>query len=386
MKVNAEPMNTNLWTNWFKVGVFFIAVGAVVAIYRFIFGIGAVTNLSDGSPWGLWIAFDVVIGIALAAGGFTTAALVYIFNKGKYSPLVRPAVLTAMLGYGLAGFSIVLDVGRWWQVYNPVLPGNWQGNSAMFEVAICVMLYLTILIIEFIPVATERWKKNDKGFLKTISVFIEPLLNKIILLFIILGVVVSTLHQSSLGSLMLLAKYKLHPLWFTPWLPLMFLISAIAVGFPVVVVESTISSRTFKTKPENHLLKGLLKFTPWVLGLYLILRIWDVIYYGKISMLLSTMGLLYVVELSLFAIIPLILLNLKSYKDNPGKMMNISMFIIAGLMLNRLNTYLIAFKTRPGWGAYFPSIGEILISTMLISILFVGYKVLANYFPVLTKE
>ncbi|MCK5221663.1 MAG: Ni/Fe-hydrogenase cytochrome b subunit, partial [Candidatus Aminicenantes bacterium] len=322
MKVNAEPMNTNLWTRWFKVGVFFIAVGAVVMIYRFIFGIGAVSNLSDGSPWGLWIAFDVVIGIALAAGGFTTAALVYIFNKGKYSPLVRPAVLTAMLGYGLAGFSIVLDVGRWWQVYNPVLPGNWQGNSAMFEVAICVMLYLSILIIEFIPVATERWKKNDKGFLKKISVFIEPLLNKVILLFIILGVVVSTLHQSSLGSLMLLAKYKLHPLWFTPWLPLMFLISAIAVGFPVVVVESTISSRTFKTKPENHLLKGLLKFTPWVLGLYLILRIWDVIYYGKISMLLSTMGLLYIVELSLFAIIPLILLNLKSYKENPGKMMN----------------------------------------------------------------
>lgn len=386
MKVNAEPMNKNLWTSWFKVGVFFIAVGAIVVIYRFIFGIGAVSNLSDGSPWGLWIAFDVVIGIALAAGGFTTAALVYIFNKGKYSPLVRPAVLTAMLGYGLAGFSIVLDVGRWWQIYNPLLPGNWQGNSAMFEVAICVMLYLSILIIEFIPVMTERWKKNDKGFLKKISVFIEPLLNKIILLFIILGVVVSTLHQSSLGSLMLLAKYRLHPLWFTPWLPLMFLISAIAVGFPVVVAESTISSRTFRTKPENHLFKGLLKFTPWVLGLYLILRLWDVVYYGKISLLFSTMGLLYIVELSLFAIIPLILLNLKSYKNDPGKMMNISMLIIAGLMLNRLNTYLIAFKTRPGYGAYFPSLGEILISAMLVSILFVGFKVLANYFPVLTKE
>lgn len=386
MKVHAEPMNKKLWTPWFKVGVFFIAVGAVVAIYRFIFGIGAVTNLSDGSPWGLWIAFDVVIGIALAAGGFTTAALVYIFNKGKYSPLVRPAVLTAMLGYGLAGMSIVLDVGRWWQIYNPILPENWQGNSAMFEVALCVMIYLAILILEFIPVLTEKWRKNEKGFLKKISDFIEPLLNKIIIFFIILGVVVSTLHQSSLGSLMLLAKYKLHPLWFTPWLPLMFLISAIAVGFPVVVVESNISSRSFRLKPENHLFKGLLKFTPWVLGLYLILRLWDIIYYGKISLLFSTMGILYIVELSLFAIIPLILLNLKSYKENPRKMMNISMLIIAGLMLNRLNTYLIAFKTRPGWGAYFPSVGELLISAMLVSILFVGYKVLANYFPVLSKD
>ena len=379
-------MNKKLWTPWFKLGVFLIAVGGVIAIYRFVFGIGAVTNLSDGSPWGLWIAFDVVIGIALAAGGFTTAALVYIFNKGKYSPLVRPAVLTAMLGYGLAGFSIVLDVGRWWQIYNPVLPENWQGNSAMFEVAICVMLYLSILIIEFIPVLTERWRKNEKGFLKKISDFIEPLLNKVIILFIILGVVVSSLHQSSLGSLMLLAKYKLHPLWFSPWLPLMFLISAIAVGFPVVVTESTISSRTFRIKPENHLFNGLLKFTPWALGFYLILRLWDIIYYGKISMLFSLMGLLYLIELSLFAIIPLILLNLKSYKGKPGKMLNISILIIAGLMLNRLNTYLIAFKTRPGWGAYFPSIGEILISAMLVSMLFVGFKVLANYFPVLSKE
>ncbi len=386
MKVHAEPMNKKLWTPWFKLGVFLIVIGAVVAIYRFVFGIGAVSNLSDGSPWGLWIAFDVVIGIALAAGGFTTAALVYIFNKGKYSPLVRPAVLTAMLGYALAGTSIVLDVGRWWQVYNPVLPGNWQGNSAMFEVAICVMLYLSILIIEFIPTMIERWKKNDKGFLKRISVFIEPLLNKIILLFIILGVVVSTLHQSSLGSLMLLAKYKLHPLWFSPLLPLMFLISAIAVGFPVVVVESTISSRTFKIKSEHHLFKGMLKFTPWVLGFYLILRVWDIIYYGKLSLLFSTMGLLFIVELSLFAIIPIILLNLRSYKKNPGKMMNISILIIAGLMLNRLNVYLIAFKTRPGWGAYFPSVGEILISAMLVSILFVGYKILANYFPVLSKD
>lgn len=386
MKVNAEPMNKNLWTKGFKFGVLIIAIGAVIAIYRFIFGIGAVSNLSDGSPWGLWIAFDVVIGIALAAGGFTTAALVYIFNKGKYSPLVRPAVLTAMLGYGLAGTSIVLDIGRWWQVYNPLLPGNWQGNSAMFEVAICVMLYLSILVIEFIPVMAEKWKKNEKGFLKKIAGFIEPLLNKIIMLFIILGVVVSTLHQSSLGSLMLLAKYKLHPLWFSPWLPLMFLISAIAVGFPVVVLESTLSARTFNRKPESNLFRGILKFTPWVLGFYLILRLWDIIYYGKVSMLFSKMGLLFIFELSLFAIIPIILLSLKSYKNNPAKLFNISILIIAGLMLNRFNTYLIAFKTRPGWGAYFPSIGEIMISAMLISILFVGYKVLANYFPVLEKE
>jgi Ni/Fe-hydrogenase subunit HybB-like protein len=185
---------------------------------------------------------------------------------------------------------------------------------------------------------------------------------------------------------MLLAKYKLHPLWFSPWLPLMFLISAIAVGFPVVVVESTLSARSFNRKPEGSLFKGILKFTPWVLGFYLILRLWDIIYYGKVSMLISKMGLLFILELSLFAIIPIILLSLKSYKNNPAKLFNISVLIIAGLMLNRFNTYLVAFKTRPGWGAYFPTVGEIMVSAMLISILFVGYKILANYFPVLEKE
>lgn len=385
MKVDAVPMNKKLWTPGFKLGVFFIALGAIVLLIRFIWGIGAVTNLSDGAPWGIWIAFDVVIGIALAASGFTAAALIYVFNKGEYSPLIRPAVLTAMFGYGLAGFSIVVDVGRWWQIYNPILPENWQGNSAMFEVAICVMTYLTILVIEFIPTLTEQWRKKEKGFLKKISDIIEPLLNKVIMLFILLGIVVSTLHQSSLGSLMLLTKYKLHPLWFSPWLPLMFLLSAIAVGFPMIVVESSLCARTFKRKPETKLLAGILKFTPWLLGLYLILRIWDILYYGKTALLLSKWGILFILEISIFAIIPIILLIKTPKKPTNSRLFTISTLIVSGLILNRFDTYLIAFKLRPGW-SYFPSLGELAVSAMMVSVLFVGFKIFANYFPVLQKE
>ena len=163
------PMRRKLWTPVFSTGVGIIVVGAIVTIVRLVFGLGAITNLSDGFPWGIWIAFDVVVGIALAAGGFVTAAVVYVLNKGKYSPLVRPAVLTALLGYAMAAFGVFVDVGRWWQLYNPFLPENWQGSSALFEVCICVMTYLLVLTVEFTPILTDKWRKRPDGILKRIS-------------------------------------------------------------------------------------------------------------------------------------------------------------------------------------------------------------------------
>ncbi len=385
MKIDAAPMKKKLWTKGFNIGVVLIVIGAIFLLIRFIFGLGAITNLSDGMPWGLWIAFDVVCGIALAAGGFTTAALVYIFNKGKYSPLVRPAILTALFGYALAGFGVFFDVGRWWQIYNPLLPQNWQGNSALFEVSLCVMAYLVVLLIEFIPTLTEQWSKNERGFLKSISGIIGPVLNKVVIIFVILGVVISTLHQSSLGSVMLLAKHNLHILWWTPWLPLMFLISAIAVGFPMVVFESTLSAKTFGRKQETKILSSLVKITPWILGIYLILRIWDVVYYGKIKYLGSKWGLLFLIEISLFAIIPIIMFLNEKKRNDPKCLFRMSTMVIIGLILNRFNTYLFAYSPRPGW-QYFPSIGEIMVSVSMVSILFVGYKIVSNYFPVLERQ
>lgn len=385
MKVNAAPMNQRLWTPWFTFGVLVIAIGLVVTIYRFVFGIGAVTNLSDGYPWGLWIVFDVVTGIALAAGGFTMAALVYIFNRGQYSPLVRPALLTALLGYGLASFAIVLDVGRWWQVYNPALPANWQGNSPLFEVSLCVMTYLTVLFLEFVPVMAERWKDRESGFLKAIADKVAPVLNKILIVLIILGVVISTLHQSSLGAVMLIAFNRIHPLWHSPLLPLFFLLSAIAVGFPMVVFESVLSARTFKRKVETDILAKLAKIIPWILGLYLVAKVFDLAYFGEFALLFSSWGLLFIVENLMLAVIPLIMFLRPSVRNSVHKLFGASVLMVLGLILNRFNTYLLTYAPRPGWD-YFPSFGELAVTAMIIAMVFVGYKILANYFPVLSKE
>ncbi|MCB0283034.1 MAG: Ni/Fe-hydrogenase cytochrome b subunit [Calditrichae bacterium] len=385
MKVNAAPMNQKIWTPWFTVGVIFIALGAIVTLYRFIFGIGAVTNLSDGVPWGIWIAFDVVTGIALAAGGFTMAALIYIFNRGQYSPLVRPALITALLGYGIAAFSIMLDVGRWWQLYNPLLPRSWQGNSPLFEVSLCVMTYLTVLILEFVPIAAEKYKDSDNAFLKSLANKLGPVVNKALLFLIILGVVISTLHQSSLGSVMLVAVARIHPLWHTAWLPFLFLVSAIAVGFPVVVIESFVSAKAFKRSFEAGILSKLVKVTPWFLAIYGVVRYSDIIISGKAGYLLSGWGLLFIVENLMLIIIPFFMFINQKARTSPNGLLIASVIMVVGLVLNRLNTYLITYSPRPGWD-YFPSIGELLVSAMLISLLFVGYKILANNFPVLSKE
>jgi Ni/Fe-hydrogenase subunit HybB-like protein len=384
MDHQTAPMNQRLWTPWFTFGVVIIAIGAAILVYRFIAGLGAVTNLNDGFPWGLWIAFDVVTGVALAAGGFTIAALVYIFNRWEYSPLVRPALLTALLGYAIAAIAIVIDVGRWWQIYNPVLPQYWQGNSPLFEVAICVKIYLTVMIIEFIPAISEKYKDSSKPFLRSLANKLGPLVNKYLMIFILLGVVVSTLHQSSLGAVMIAAVDRIHGLWWSPWLPLMFLISAISVGFAVVTVESYIAAKSFGRKIEKDILARLAGIVPYVLGIYLILKLFDLIAYGKLPLLFADWwGFMYIVEMSLLVIIPIFMLSKKSVRFDINRLLTVSIMMIAGIILNRLNTYLFTYQPRPG-RTYFPTLEEILVTAALISLLFVGYKVLANFLPVIS--
>lgn len=381
-----EPQRARLWTPWFTAGVVIIALGFIFLLVRFIFGLGAVTNLTNGFPWGLWITFDVVIGIALASGGFTMAALVYIFNQGQYSPLIRPAITTALLGYAMAGFGVFVDVGRWWQIYNPILPQNWNGGSPLFEVSICVMSYLLVLFIEYIPTLTDRWIQEGKPQAKARAERIRFWLDKVMILFIITGIVISTLHQSSLGSIMLLSPYKLHPLWFSPWLPAFFLLSAIAVGWHVVIVESTLSAKVFNRPAETALLAGLARRTIIFLGLWVMVKFYDLIFYDEFGLLFkSWWGLLWFAEVAIFGIIPAALLSIPWIRRNPKYLMWTSLLVIFGLVLGRANVFLFAFHPVDGW-FYFPSLGEIIISAFMVSVIMVGYKLLANYFPVLTRE
>ncbi len=237
--------------------------GLLAGLYRFVFGLGAATNLTNQYPWGLWIGIDVASGVALAAGGFTSAAVAHIFHRRKYEVLVRPALLTAMLGYTFAVIGLLADLGRFYNIWHPMLPGMWQGNSVLFEVAMCVTIYLNVLYIEFLPVVCERFigRVALPGPLAAFNKIVDRLLraadatlSKLMLVFIVAGIMLSCMHQSSLGSLLLIAPYKVHPLWYTPVLPLMFLLSAFAAGFAMVVFESLLASWTFRRRPETRVL------------------------------------------------------------------------------------------------------------------------------------
>ena len=255
---NPVPIKHKFFTPGVIVLIIIALNGLVFLMGRFFFGLGAVTNLNNQYPWGLWIGVDVAAGVALAAGGFTTAALGHVMHKDEYHAIVRPALLTAMLGYTFVAIGVFVDIGRWYFIWHPLI--MWNGNSALFEVGICVMIYVTVLYIEFLPVVTERFigKVNLPGFLSGLNKIVDKVLrlldkglSKTMFIFIIAGVVLSTLHQSSFGTLMVIAGPKMHPLWQTPILPLLFLLSAISVGFPMVIFESLIASRSLRIKTRN---------------------------------------------------------------------------------------------------------------------------------------
>ncbi|MGD8362492.1 MAG: Ni/Fe-hydrogenase cytochrome b subunit, partial [Gemmatimonadota bacterium] len=281
--VRSAPTGMPLFTGGVRVMLALMAVGLGFAAARFIWGLGAVTHLDNQFPWGIWIAIDVASGVALAAGGFTTAALAHIFHRERYETVVRPALLTALLGYTFVVLGLLVDLGRYYNVWHPMLPMMWSGHSVLFEVGMCVMFYLTVLYIEFLPIVVERFRgrvrlprfPGAERALERVLAVLDSTLSRVMFVFVILGVVLSTLHQSSLGGLMVIAPSKVHPLWWTPILPLLFFLSAVSVGFPMVVFESMITSRSMGRKPEMDVLAPLAKLVPVVLFIYLAFKVGD---------------------------------------------------------------------------------------------------------------
>ncbi len=361
---------------------------------RFVFGIGAVTNLNNQHPWGIWIGIDVAAGVALAAGGFTTAALGHVMHKGHYHDIVRPALLTAMLGYTFVAIGVSVDVGRWYYMWHPLI--FWNGNSALFEVGICVMMYLTTLYIEFLPVITERFigRVNFKGILskfnKPVDKFLRALdrtLSKVMFAFIILGVVLSTLHQSSLGTLMIIAGPKMHPLWQTPILPLLFLLSAISVGFPMVIFEALIASRSFGLKPEMSILSSLGRIVAPILGVYLAFKIGDMVIRGTFVYLthFNVYSVMFVIEVVIGIIVPLRMFLSKAVLKSPLLLFIASSLVIFGVLLNRIDNFLVAYRPPYSFGPYFPSFGEISVTVGFVAILVLLYRVIVMNFPVISQ-
>jgi Ni/Fe-hydrogenase subunit HybB-like protein len=388
-----QPLKKKFLTPGVMVLIVLAVNGLAFAFARILFGIGSVTNLSDQYPWGLWIGVDVAAGVALAAGGFTSAALGHVMHRENYHAIVRPALLTAMLGYTFVAFGVVIDIGRWYYIWHPMI--MWNGNSPLFEVGICVMIYLTVLYIEFLPLVTERFMGhvNLKGFLSALNRPLERLLSlldralgKTMFLFIIAGIVLSTLHQSSLGTLMIIAGPKIHPLWQTPVMPLLFLLSAVSVGFPMVIFESLLASRSFGLKPEMEILSKLGRMVAPILGIYLAFKIGDMVIRESFVYLVhpTTASIMFLIEVVVGVVIPLRMFLSRAVLKSPLWLFVASSLVIFGVLLSRINNFIVAYTPPYAVSSYFPSIGELSVTVGFIALLVLVYRAAVLIFPVIS--
>lgn len=377
----ASPVGGKLLTPGYLLLLAVAAVGMGLALWRFTVGLGPTTAMSDGYPWGIWIAFDVVTGTAMGAGGYALAILVYVLNQGRYHPLVRGALVTTALGYTIASLSIVLDVGRWWHLWKiPVAVNHWNGNSALLEVALCVMSYMVVAWLEVTtPILGDLKASSERPRLAALARALHPGLKKALPFLIALGVLLPTMHQSSLGTLMLLTS-RLHPLWHSSWLPLLFLLSCIGMGYGGVILESTISNRAFKREAESPLLARLSRVVAGVMLAYVVLRIADVA--GRGAMAGAPVGfvLLFGIELFLFTVPALFLWS--DLRRNPGVQFGSAFGLVFAGALYRFDTYLVAYQPGSNW-SYFPSVPELLMTFGLVAAELAAYIFIVRRFPVL---
>lgn len=387
-----QPLKKKFFTPGTFVLMVLMGIGTSFGLARLLTGLQSVTNLNNSYPWGIWIAIDVACGVALAAGGFTTAALVDIFGGKKYHPLLRPAVLTAWLGYIMVAIGLMFDLGRYWNIWQPMF--HWQGNSVMFELAMCVMAYLIVLTFEIAPSILEGLKeriaKNEWGasLLKKVEkpvLFVHSWIKIILPIFVIAGVVLSSMHQSSLGTVMVISPTKLSTLWYTPWLPLLFLLSAIMVGFPMVILESISSSKGLKRPVEIELLEPLSSKIPIFIGVYAWFK------FGDLAFRLNELNFMeypgatvaFAIEIIMGIIVPFILLSMKSVRRSKGWLLTSCLLVIFGVALNRINVFLVGYHPTFAKINYYPAVGEIALTIGLIAFLIFLYRFFVNYFPIL---
>jgi Ni/Fe-hydrogenase subunit HybB-like protein len=362
-------------TFWRVVFVIVMLIGAYGTFVRFTQGIGPATNLSDEFPWGVWIGFDVLCGVMLAAGGFTLTAAVHIFNIKRWHPIVRPTVLTAFMGYLLVSTALLIDLGRPYRIWHPLIMQN--PHSVMFEVAMCVMLYTTVLALEFSPVVLERFKlKKPLKYIKAISV---PL--------VICGVILSTLHQSSLGTVYLIMITKLHPFWYSPLLPVFFFLSAIAVGLAMTIFESSMSSKYFHRELELPIVQELGRVLLVVLSVYAILRFEDLLHRGVLPMVLKP-GYernLFLLEIMLSVVAPIVLLVQKKVRTSANGLYIVAVCTVLGFITNRLNVSVTGMETSAGI-RYFPKWTEYGITAAMVAAGFFIFAVAVKYLPIFEEH
>ncbi|HEX7552191.1 MAG TPA: Ni/Fe-hydrogenase cytochrome b subunit [Geothrix sp.] len=364
----SRKFRPGFWTAVFV--VLFLAFIAVTAL-RFTKGLGAVTNLSDRFPWGLWIGFDLLCGVGLAAGAFTLTAVVHLFNLKRFEPIVRPTLLTGFLGYGFVIVALLLDLGQPWRIWHAMV--YWNPHSVMFEVAWCVMLYTTVLALEFSPIVFERFGFHAPA--RIIHKFITPL--------VVLGVILSTLHQSSLGTVYLIVPSKLHALWYSPMLPLHFYISAIGAGIGMVILESYLSKRAFSRHLEMDLLEPLARGMVVALGMYGLMRIQAIYHNHAIGSILnfSYEGRMFLLEFILGVILPVTLMSFRRLRTDPDWLVGGAFLAVLGFVMNRLNVSITGMEAASGI-RYIPSAMEIIVSVGLVATGMAVFAFAVRTFPI----
>lgn len=368
-----RPLGGKVVTKPFLFFALLAAIGAYFVLRRFLFGLDDVTNLSGGYPWGVWVVVDIMVATAFGCGGFAMALLVYIFNRNRFHPLVRPALLGGLFGYTLAAFALMFDLGRYWNAYNILLPWQMNPSSVMFEVAICMMAYIVVLWIEFSPAYLDRL-----GLRK-----LREWLQRHMYIIIALGVVLPLMHQSSFGSVLLVMGSQLSPLWYTTWLPLLFLITALAMGYSVVILESTLVTNAFSLPSEQRLLSKLSPVLAALLAAFLVLRFADILWRGQADLMFAgdLNSLMFWIENLLFLAAALIL-GLPAWNRNQRLMFLAALLMVAGGSLYRIDAFLVAYEPGNGW-SYFPSVPEVMVTVGVVSLEIMLYLWFVKRLPVL---
>ncbi len=360
-------------------------ISTLVMGYRFIAGVGAVSNMTDGFTWGIWEPVNVVVFTGIGAGALGVGLLTYALNRGEYHGLVRPAVLLGAICYTLGGSSIMVALGRYWNaLLLPVVP-FWNLRSALLEVAVCVMAYVCVLWIEVLPAILERAAASPSRRWSAIGMKWGWRLQRLMPYVIGLALVLPVMHQSSLGGLMLIAESKVHPLWHTALLPTLFLVSCLSMGYGAVVVLVTLLKLAWNAKADGRLLRRMSRVNAWLLIFYVVVRVGDVAWSGKLRLLRADFfTFLFLAELALF-LAPAVMFLVPAVRRNPGRMFGAALLALAAGAVYRVDTYLTVYRPAPGWN-YFPSLGETMVTVGMAAIGVALFVLICRLFPIVVVE
>jgi Ni/Fe-hydrogenase subunit HybB-like protein len=379
---HAKPIGGKLLDPLMKVLLALFGLSVAVMLYRFLAGIGPVSAMTDGYAWGIWEPVNVVVFTGIGAGAYSVGLLCYLLNKGKYHALVRPAVLLGAIAYSLGGSSILIALGRYWNSYWLGVVPVWNLGSVLLEVAVCVISYVTVLWIEVLPAVLEgaagskspKWAAFGKKW--------GPKLEKAMPYIIALAIVLPTMHQSSLGGLMMIAGWKVHPLWHSALMPTLGLVSCLSMGYGAVVVLTSILKYSWNATSDRELFADMSKVNGGLLFLFAALRLGDIAVHGKLKYLgvLDFHLFFFVLEMALF-LAPAFMFFSRKVQANEGRLFGAALLSILAGALWRVDVYLTAYNPGDGW-EYMPSLGEITVTVGMAAIGMAVFILVSRLFPV----